>query len=71
MEQAPLRPDRQERYIFCDESGLDDRFFVLGSLTGSSNPEDVRAVLDSIKQQHVLRGEIKWERFPKRPGKFF
>ena len=60
----PLRTDRTEKYIFCDESGLDDRFFVLGSLTGSSHPGHMIGVLDCIKDEHGLRKEIKWERFP-------
>lgn len=62
--QLPLRPDCQERYIFCDESGLDDRFFVLGSLTGSSHPGHMIGVLDCIKDEHALKKEMKWERFP-------
>lgn len=69
-EQLPLRADRQERFIFCDESGLDDRFFVLGSLTGSANPGDLIGALDCIKNEHFLRDEMKWEKFPT-PGKYF
>lgn len=68
--QLPLRTDRQERYIFCDESGLDDRFFVLGSLTGSANPGELIGALDFIKHEHSLKSEMKWEKFPT-PGKFF
>ena len=60
-----LRPERKDRYIFCDESGLNDRFFVLGALYCPSSPEQFRAELDAIKKEHWLRGEIKWEKFPK------
>src|SRR5437868_85759 len=65
----PLRIDRREQYIFCDESGLDDRFFVLGSLTGHSNPGDMIGTLDCIKAEYALKNEMKWERFPCK-GKF-
>jgi len=60
-----LRPDRLDRHIFCDESGLHDRFFVLGALYFPSSPNEFRTELNVIKKDHWLRAQIKWERFPR------
>lgn len=66
----PLRPDRKDRHIFCDESGLSDRYFILGSLHCSSHTDDFRSDLDGIKRKHSLNSEIKWEKFPKKSGQY-
>jgi hypothetical protein len=66
----PLRPDRKERHIFCDESGLNDRFFVLGSLYSPSDSETFRSDIETIKRKHRLKTEIKWEKLPTRQGQF-
>ena len=68
----PLRPDRKNRRIFCDESSqTGHRFFVLGGLYYDASYEDIEGELESIKLQYWLKDEVKWGKCPKKPGKYF
>lgn len=68
----PLRPDRKNRRIFCDESSqTGHRFFVLGGLYHDENHEDIENELEAIKLKYWLMDEVKWGKCPKKPGQFF
>jgi hypothetical protein len=71
-EMYPLRPDRKNRRIFCDESSqTGHRFFVLGGLYPDERHEDIENELEAIKLKYWLKDEVKWGKCPKKPGQFF
>ncbi len=66
----PLRPGHSGQVIFCDESGLSDRFIVLGALSSDETRSKVEDRINEVKKRYALFSEIKWEKLPSKPGKF-
>lgn len=68
----PLRKGRKTRKIFCDESSQNgSKYFVLGALFYDVDQEEMEATLESVKLKYMLKGEIKWDKVPRKPGKYF
>jgi len=67
----PLRRDRLTRYVYCDESGVSHKYFVLGAIFYNSRSLDLNLEIEKIKAAHSLRGEVKWEKLPTKNGKYF
>lgn len=66
----PLRGSCPSRIIFCDESGLSDRFIVLGALLSEERRDKAEDRIKEVKRRYALFDEIKWEKLPSKPGKF-
>jgi hypothetical protein len=66
----PLRAGCSTQIIFCDESGLSDRFIVLGALSCVEHRDKVEEQIKEVKKRYALYSEIKWEKLPSKPGKF-
>ena len=67
----PLRGSCPSRSIFCDESGLSDRFIVLGALSTADGRDKTEDMIKEVKRRYALYHEIKWEKLPSKSGKFF
>jgi len=65
-EQPPAYGAHEKEYIiFCDESDREGKYysnFYGGLIVGASQYMRVNAVLDKVKQEQHLFGDVKWEK---------
>lgn len=70
IRRLPFREHCNFRQIYCDESGLDEQYFLLGALIFDGTDDMLESKIQEIKLKFRINNEIKWQRLPS-PGCYY